>query len=286
VGLLPKFIRDQSDRNRTSPFAFTGNKFEFRALGSSMNISTAIAVVNTVVADAFDSVTSQIKAELKKTDLKKAVFIVLGKIIKDCRNILFEGNNYAQEWLDEAKRRGLPNEPSSPEALKAFIKPANIAMFEKHGVLSKVEMKSRYHIWIDTYDKVIDIEAKTLLDMANTQVLPHAYEFQIDVANGLDILLDYCKDKSIRLVDGAVEDRKELFSDISAEIYYIRKNLKQLSGLLQKADGLEEIERAKVYFTEIKPVMQHIRKHIDGLEAIMPDDNWLLPKYKEMLFIC
>jgi len=134
VGLLPKFIRDQSDRNRTSPFAFTGNKFEFRALGSSMNISTSIAVVNTIVADAFDSVTTQIKAELKKTsDLKKAVIGVLGKIIKDSRNIIFEGNNYAQEWLDEAKRRGLPNEPSSPEALKAFIKPANIAMFESRA---------------------------------------------------------------------------------------------------------------------------------------------------------
>jgi glutamine synthetase len=287
VGLLPKFIRDQSDRNRTSPFAFTGNKFEFRALGSSMNISTSIAVVNTVVADAFDSVTAQIKAELKKTsDLKKAVFSVLAKIIKDSRNIIFEGNNYAQEWLDEAKRRGLPNEPSSPEALKAFIKPANIAMFEKQGVLSKVEMKSRYHIWIDTYDKVIDIEAKTLQDMANTQVLPHAYDFQADVANGLDILLDYSQDKTIKLVDGVVEDRKELFSDISAEVYYIRKNLKELSKLLEKADKLEEIERAKLYFTEVKPVMQHIRKHIDGLEAVMPDDFWELPKYKEMLFIC
>ena len=252
-----------------------------------MNISTAIAVVNTVVADSFDSVTAQIKAELKKTsDLKKAVFSVLGKIIKDSKNILFEGNNYAQEWLDEAKRRGLPNEPSSPEALKAFIKPANIAMFERQGVLSKVEMKSRYHIWIDTYDKVIDIEAKTLMDMANTQVLPHAYEFQADVANGLDILLDYSKDKSIKLVDGAVEDRKELFSDLSAEVYYIRKNLKELSALLRKAEGLDEIERAGLYFMEVKPVMEHIRKHIDGFEAIMPDNKWLLPKYKEMLFIC
>ncbi len=287
VGLLPRFIRDQSDRNRTSPFAFTGNKFEFRALGSSMNISTAIAVVNTVVADAFDSVTEQIKAELKKnSELKKVVFSVLGTIIKDSRNVLFEGNNYAQEWLDEAKRRGLPNEPSSPEALKAFIKPANIAMFEKQGVLSKVEMKSRYHIWIDTYDKVIDIEAKTLIDMANTQVLPHAYEFQAEVANGLDILLDYSKDKTIKLVDGAVEDRKELFSDLSAEVYYIRKNLKELSALLRKADGLDEVERARLYFTEVKPVMEHIRRHIDGLEAVMPDSKWLLPKYKEMLFIC
>ena len=287
VGLLPKFIRDQSDRNRTSPFAFTGNKFEFRALGSSMNISTAIAVVNTIVADSFDAVTAKIKAELKKTDdLKKAVFNVLAPIIKESKNILFEGNNYAQEWVEEAKKRGLPNEPSSPEALKAFIKPENIALFERQGVLSKVEMKSRYHIWIDTYDKIIDIEAKTLLDIANTQVLSNAYDFQISVANGLDILLDYSQDKSIKLVEGAVDDRKGLFSELSAEIYYVRKNLKELSKLITKAEALGEVERAKLYFTELKPVMQHIRKHVDAIEAIMPDDMWELPKYKEMLFIC
>jgi glutamine synthetase len=287
VGLLPKVLVDQSDRNRTSPFAFTGQKFEFRAVGSSMNISTSIAVINTIVAEAFNSVTSRIKTELKSnSDFNAAVLKVLSAIIKDSKGILFEGNNYSEEWLMEAKKRGLQNEPSTAESLKAFIKPANIALFEKHSVLSKVEMTSRYHIWVDTYDKIIDIEAKTLVDMVNTQVLPPAYDFQITVANSLDILLDYSQDKNIKLVDGVVDDRKELFADLSANIYYIRKNVKELAALIVKADKLGEIERAKMYFTELKPVLTHIRKHVDQLEAVMPDDLWELPKYKEMLFIC
>jgi glutamine synthetase len=287
VGLLPKVMLDQSDRNRTSPFAFTGSKFEFRAVGSSMNISTSIAVINTIVSEAFDSIISKIKSELKSTpDFNTAVLKVLTAVIKDSKNILFEGNNYSDDWVAEAKRRGLQNEPSTAEALKAFIKPANIALFEKHGVFSKIEMAARYHIWVDTYDKIIDIEAKTLLDMVNTQVLSNAYDFQISVANGLDILMDYSQDKNMKLVDGVVDDRKELFADLSANIYYIRKNLKELSAFMAKADKLGEIERAKLYFSEIKPVMQHIRKHVDELEAIMPDELWELPKYKEMLFIC
>lgn len=287
VGLLPKVLVDQSDRNRTSTFAFTGQKFEFRAVGSSMNISTSIAVINTIVAEAFNSMTARIKTELKSnSDFNAAVLKVLSAIIQDSKHILFEGNNYSEEWLMEAKKRGLQNEPSTVEALKAFIKPANIALFEKHNVLSKVEMTSRYHIWVDTYDKIIDIEAKTLLELVNTQVLPPAYEFQITVANSLDILLDYSQDKNIKLVDGVVDDRKELFAELSANIYYIRKNVKELSAAIVKADKLGEVDRAKTYFTEIKPIMAHIRKHVDQLEAVMPDDLWELPKYKEMLFIC
>ena len=287
VGLLPKVMLDQSDRNRTSPFAFTGSKFEFRAVGSSMNISTSLAVINTIVADSFSKIVSRIQTELKSnSDFNSAVLAVLSATVKDSKKILFEGNNYSEEWLAEAKRRGLPNEPSTVEALKAFIRPENIKLFEKQKVLSKVEMESRYHIWVDTYDKIIDIEVKTLTDTVNTQVLPQAYEFQITVANSLDILLDYSQDKNIKLVDGVVDDRKELFAELSSDIFYIRKNLKELTALAAQADKLGEIERAKLYFTQIKPVMQHIRKHVDLLEAMMPDDLWELPKYKEMLFIC
>jgi len=286
ISILPKVLRDQSDRNRTSPFAFTGQKFEFRALGSSLNIATPITVVNTIVSDALDSMVSRIKTELKKTkNFNAAVLTTLSKVIKESKNILFEGNNYSDEWVKEAKRRGLPNIPSSPEALKAFIKPDNIKMFEKHGVLTPVESKSRYHIWIDLYNKIIDIEAKTLLEMVNTEVLPPAYDFQVNVANGLDVLLDYTENSVVKLVEGAVEDRKELFADLSANVFYIRKNVKALKALLNKADGLEEIEYADMCFNDIKPVLDHIRKHVDELEAVMPDTLWNLPKYKEMLFI-
>jgi len=287
VGLLPKFIRDTSDRNRTSPFAFTGAKFEFRALGSSINISTSIAVVNTVVADSMNTVAFMIGEEQKKTkNFDTAVLNVLAKIIKKTKPVLFEGNNYSQEWVDEAKKRGLANEPSSPEALKAFIKPENIELFEKLGVLSRVEMVARYHIWIELYAKVLEIEARTLTEMVNTQVLPPSYSFQNEVAASLDMLIDYADDKSIKLPAGAVEDRKELFTDLTSDILYIRKNLAKMSVLLEKAEAMELEDKCRTYFEDLKPLMAHIRKHVDALETKMPDELWILPKYKEMLFIC
>jgi len=287
VGLLPKFIKDTSDRNRTSPFAFTGQKFEFRALGSSLNISTSIAVVNTIVADSMNHVAELIRTELKKQgNFETAVLSVLAKVIKETRSILFEGNNYSQEWLEEATRRGLANEPSTPEALRAFVNPKNIDLFERHGVFSKVEVVARYHIWIELYEKVLGIEAKTLSDMVSTQVLPPAYGFQSEIANSLDMLMDYAEDKTIGLPDGAVADRKELFVDVTADILYVRRNLKEMGALLAKADSLELAEKCRVYFSELKPLMAHIRKHVDDLETKMPDEVWPLPKYKEMLFIC
>lgn len=287
LGLLPRFIKDTSDRNRTSPFAFTGQKFEFRALGSSLNISTSIAVVNTIVADSMNQLASLIRAELKKQgNFEAAVLTVLSRVIKDSRPILFEGNNYSQDWVEEAARRGLANEPSTPEALKAFINAANIDLFERHGVLSKVEMVARYHIWTEMYQKIIEIEARTLAEMVNTQVLPPAYGFQGEVANSLDMLIDYSGDKSIGIPDGAVADRKELFIDISSGILYIRRNSKEMMELLKRSESLELEEKCRVYFSELKPLMAHIRKHVDDLESKMPDEAWPLPKYKEMLFIC
>ncbi len=287
VGLLPQFIRDTSDRNRTSPFAFTGAKFEFRALGSSINISTSIAVVNTVVAESMNAIALMIQDEQKKTkNFEAAVLAVLARVIKQTKNIQFEGNNYSQEWVEEAKRRGLQNEPSSPEALKAFIKPENIELFEKHGVLSRVEMVARYHIWVEMYTKILEIEARTLSEMVNTQVIPPAFTFQSDVANGLDMLLDYSEDKSIKMPEGAVEDRKELFTEITEDILYVRKNLKKMNDLLKKAESTELEDKARIYFSQLKPLMEHVRKHVDDLESKMPDELWLLPKYKEMLFIC
>ena len=287
VGLLPRYIKDTSDRNRTSPFAFTGNKFEFRALGSSMNIATSIAVVNTIVADSMNVVAAQIKAELKRQgNFESAVLTVLARIIKETKDILFEGNNYSQEWLLEAARRGLANEPSTVEALKAFIKPENIDLFGRHAVFSKVEMTARYHIWTEMYQKILEIEARTLAEMVKTQVLPPAYTFQGDVANLLDMLIDYAEDKSITMPEGAVADRKELFTDITSDIVYIRKNMKQMAELFKISESMDLPEKCRVYFSELMPLLAHIRRHVDDLESLMPDSMWLLPKYKEMLFIC
>jgi glutamine synthetase len=286
VKLLPQFIKDTTDRNRTSPFAFTGQKFEFRALGSAMNISTPIAIINTIVADAFCIVSERIKEEHKKSsNFNKAVLKALSGVIKESKSVLFEGNNYSDEWVKEAQKRGLPNIASTPEALKAFIRPKAIDLFERQAVFSKVELQARYNIWLELYEKVIDIEAKTLSEIVNTQILPEAYEYQSDIASGLDTLIDLSKNGDVKFSEDIVEDRKDAFKTISEHIYYVRKNIKELEKILDKSESMELELKTEYFFSELKPHMEHIRKHVDALENIMPDSMWHLPKYREMLFI-
>jgi len=281
ISHLPQLTRDTTDRNRTSTFAFTGNKFEFRALGSAMNISTAIAVVNSIVSDSFDDVTKRIQKAAAGKDLTKAVFGVLAQIVEECSPVLFEGDNYAEAWTKEAAKRGLPNIASSSEALKAFVKPENIALFERHKVYSKSEITARYHIWLDIYDKVIDIEARTLLEIGLTQVLPAAYAYQTQVGASLDTLERLSKSTNKE----AVDDRREFFDRLTNDILYVHRNITELEKMVDKAAQLDEEKRAEFYFSELKPQMAHIRKHIDELERAMPDELWQLPKYREMLFI-
>lgn len=284
VGLLPKFIKDTTDRNRTSPFAFTGQKFEFRAVGSSMNIATAITVINTIVADSMDIITDRITAETKSGDLSAAVMRVLAGVIKESKAILFEGNNYSDEWVKEAAKRGLPNVASSPEALKAFVTPKAIDLFERHGVFSKVELTARYNIWLDIYEKVLDIEAKTLAEMTQTQILPAGIEYQTTLAENLALISDLASSE-ISSVKGAVEDRKELFEEFTSELVYIRKNIKEMQKVLEKGHELDLEKKCALFFTDLKNILFHIRKHVDKLETMMPDELWHLPKYREMLFI-
>jgi glutamine synthetase len=298
VNLLPKFMRDTTDRNRTSPFAFTGSKFEFRALGSSMNVSTTVTIINTMVADSMAVIGDKIKKELKKTSsagadkgkidnkaLTVSVLKILAAAIKESKPILFEGNNYCDDWAKEAEKRGLSNTHSSSEALKAFIVPKAIELFERHKVYSKVELISRYNIWLSKYEKSLNIEAKTLAEMIGAQVLPSAYNYQSDIASGLVVLRDLSDDMTIDMVEGALEDRKDVFQKLTADIFYIRRNLKELDARMQKAQDMALEEKASYFFTAIKPHMDHIRRHVDALEVTMPDELWPLPKYREMLFI-
>jgi glutamine synthetase len=289
VHLLPKFARDTSDRNRTSTFAFTGSKFEFRAVGSAMNIATSITVVNTIVAESINQIAAKIKAAAKGDDFESAVIAVLSETIRESKPILFEGNNYSDEWVKEAAKRKLPNIASSSEALKAFIKPESLKLFEKHGVFTSVELNARYIIWLDIYEKVLDIEAKTLAEMANTMIIPKALEFEQKLGDSLKTLesfVDIKTDgKTIGLPSGVVEDRKDMLAKLSSDIYYIRKNIKDMLDILKQGHHLELEKKTDLFFKELKPQMEHIRKHVDELETMMPDDMWLLPKYREMLFI-
>jgi len=286
IGRLPKFNKDTTDRNRTSPFAFTGAKFEFRAVGSSQNISTPIAVINTIIAESLDYVKDNIKrATSTGKDFNASVLMVISKIVKETKDIRFEGNNYSEEWKKEAKKRALPNVAATYEALEALTKKENIALFERYKVFSKEELVARYHIWIHMYNLTLEIEANTLNEMVNASVVPAGYEYERLLASTLDELVRLQKGAGLKIDAAALRDKKEHLSEIVSKIYYVRKNVAEMVKLLEKAKKISNEKRAELYFEELKPLMEHIRKHVDQLECVVSDDAWDLPKYREMLFI-
>ncbi|MGA1867407.1 MAG: glutamine synthetase III [bacterium] len=283
IGRLPKFNRDVTDRNRTSPFAFTGNKFEFRALGASQNISTPIMVLNTIIAESFDYMSDELgKATSQSTNFKAAVFQILSSIIKDTRPIRFEGDSYSKEWIKEAHERGLANEHSTPVALKALIKPENIQLFERYNILSTRELESRYNIWMELYIKTLTIEGNTLKELVDATIIPAAIEYQKILLENFT-MISTCN--YLPIEKEAIKDMQNHVSEVTNKIYYLRKNTAAMDQLLEKAQNMENEQKANFYFTELKPLMEHIRKHADELEKVVADKMWDLPKYREMLFI-
>ena len=285
VARLPVVNKDMTDRNRTSPFAFTGNKFEFRAVGSSQNISTSIAVINTIVADSLDFVREKIERAAKSKDFNTAVLSILADIIRDTKKIRFEGNNYSEVWKKEAQDRGLPNEPSTAEALKALIKEENMALFERYKVFSRDEIRSRYKIWLETYIKLLEIEAKTLNEMVNSSIVPNGFDYQGILAENLAAMVALKEKAGVAFSDVALDDLKGHLAEVTDMIYYVRKNTKAMGKFLEETHGAEEEEKAHRFFVELKPLMEHIRKHADLLEGVISDEHWDLPKYREMLFV-
>jgi glutamine synthetase len=286
VARLPKFNKDMTDRNRTSPFAFTGNKFEFRAVGSSQNISTSITMINTIIADSLDYVAEQIRREQAATkNFSSAVMRVVARLAKETKDIRFEGNNYAEEWLREAKKRKLPNVASTYEALEALIKKENIALFEKYKVFSKEEIIARYHIWVHLYNLTIEIEANTLNEMVSASIVPAGLEYQKLLSDNLAVLTGLKKGAGVKLDVAVVGDLKEHLADVSSKIYYVRRNTKEMIKLMDKAHSVSDEKRARIYYEDLKPLMEHIRRHVDDLERVVSDEIWDLPKYREMLFV-
>ncbi|MBU1125734.1 MAG: glutamine synthetase type III, partial [Candidatus Omnitrophica bacterium] len=285
IARLPKFNKDSTDRNRTSPFAFTGAKFEFRAVGSSQNISTPIAVINTIIADSLDYVAERIKKELQGKDFSSAVLKVVAQLIKETKHVRFEGNNYAEEWVKEAKKRGLPNVASTYEALEALTQKENIQLFEKYKVFSKEELIARHHIWIHTYNLVLEIEANTLHEMVNANIVPAGLQYEKLISDNLGALIALKKSGGCKIDAAAFTDLKNHLNEVLSMIYYVRRNTKEMSSLLEKAQKFDGEKRAKIYFEELKPLMEHIRKHVDALECVVSDEEWELPKYREMLFV-
>ncbi|MBQ3776493.1 MAG: glutamine synthetase III [Fibrobacter sp.] len=258
---LPPLPRDATDRNRTSPFAFTGNKFEFRAPGSSQSCSEPNVVLNTIVAEAFDMISEQLE-KLDDKNFHTGLQKILQKIVKEHKRILYNGNGYTEEWVKEAEKRGLPNIRTSMEALKALTKDENIALFEKYGVMNRAEMVSRYEVNVEDYHKRIHIEGEIARDMAKNIILPAVVEAYSKALKTNEMALN----QGFPGLDGYAKSLGEGMNRLLAAIDVMEKAL----------GGLHE---------GIVDAIAALRKEVDGLEKIVPNELWPLPKYREMLFI-
>jgi len=281
---IPEILLDNTDRNRTSPFAFTGNKFEFRAVGSSANTAKPMFVLNTIMADQLlkfrEDVTRLISEGMKRDD---AIFELLKKYIKQSKAIRFEGNSYSQEWIEEAARRKLSNHGSTPEALQAFISKKTISLFQRHKVMNKTELHARYEIKLEKYMKKIQIEARVLGDLALNHITPTALHYQnrlIENAKGLKEVLD--SKSFVKLSRGQLNSIKE----ISDHIASIKEGVELMVESRKVANTISDpYKKAMAYKNQVVPYFDTIRKHVDKLEMLVDDELWPLPKYRELLFL-
>ena len=280
ISSLPQVSKDNTDRNRTSPFAFTGNKFEFRAVGSSQNIASAALVINTIVAESIDELAEKIKAKEVK-NINQAVLEVLKSEIKYIKPILFNGDNYTKEWETEAKRRGLPNEKTTPSALKAFVTEKSIKIFEKYQVLSNVEVKSRYLIHLERYIKDLEIEVKCLNNICMTQVIPAAVAYQKKLAGAI------LAAKEALGASAVISSEADLLKKLLDLINNIYTTNKDILAKVEAAGAVhDEPKKAEMLCSKVKPKMDELREYVDALENLVDDETWPLPKFWEMLFIC
>ncbi|NHM06974.1 glutamine synthetase type III [Flavobacterium sp. CYK-4] len=283
VGKIPDVLLDNTDRNRTSPFAFTGNKFEFRAVGSSANCSNAMTTLNTIVAKQLKDFKKEVDALIDKKGLKKdeAIFNVLREYIKQSKNILFEGDGYSEAWEKEAKKRGLSNFKTTPQALKARASKEALALFEEMGIMNHVEMEARYEIELEEYTKKIQIEGRVLGDIARNHVIPTAIRYQntlIENVRGLKEI--FGKD-----FEKIAKEQIILIKEISSHIEGINSKVEEMTEARRKANALTSMEKmADAYCEKVKPYFEVIREHCDKLELLVDDEVWTLTKYRELLF--
>ena len=283
VGKLPDVLLDNTDRNRTSPFAFTGNKFEFRAVGSSANCAVSMTTLNTIVAKQLKDFKKEVDTLIEKKDLKKdeAIFNVLREYIKQTKAILFEGDGYSEAWEKEAKKRGLSNHKTTPEALKAKVSKKAIELFGEMGVMNHVEVESRYEIELEEYVKKIQIEGRILGDIARNHVVPTAIRYQ-------NVLIENVK--GLKEIFGAsfekiAKEQISLIKEISEHIEGINTKVEAMTEERKKANALTDTENmAAAYCDKVKPYFEEIRYHADKLELLVDDELWTLTKYRELLF--
>ena len=275
VDVLPKFSKDTTDRNRTSPFAFTGNKFEFRMPGSSQNLSDCDTILNTAVAKELKGYADELEGA---EDFTAAAIALVKRTIRDHRRVIFNGNGYTAEWEEEAARRGLPNKKNTPAALPALIDPKNIALMEEFGVLTKVEMESRYEVEMEHYAKVINIEALTMLEMARKQLLPAVNAYMSEVANTAASKLAVSESISVR-------SETKTLGRLSADADAMSDAIDTLQDAVDAAKALpSESEKAVAFHDNVLPAMDTLRAAADDAETLCGEDYWPLPSYSKMLY--
>ena len=275
VDVLPKFSKDTTDRNRTSPFAFTGNKFEFRMPGSSQNLSDCDTILNTAVAKELKGYADELEGA---EDFTSAAIALVKRTIRDHRRVIFNGNGYSAEWEEEAARRGLPNKKNTPAALPALIDPKNIALMEEFGVLTKVEMESRYEVELEHYSKVINIEALTMLEMARKQLLPAVNAYMSEVANTAASKLAVSESISVR-------SETKTLGRLSADADAMSDAIDTLQDAVDAAKALpSESEKAVAFHDNVLPAMDTLRAAADDAETLCGEDYWPLPSYSKMLY--
>ena len=275
VDVLPKFSKDTTDRNRTSPFAFTGNKFEFRMPGSSQNLSDCDTILNTAVAKELKGYADELEGA---EDFTSAAIALVKRTIRDHRRVIFNGNGYSAEWEEEAARRGLPNKKNAPAALPALIDPKNIALMEEFGVLTKVEMYSRYEVELEHYSKIINIEALTMLEMARKQLLPAVNAYMSEVANTAASKLAVSESISVR-------SETKTMGRLSADADAMSDAIDTLQDAVDAAKALpSESEKAVAFHDNVLPAMDTLRAAADDAETLCGEDYWPLPSYSKMLY--
>ena len=275
VDVLPKFSKDTTDRNRTSPFAFTGNKFEFRMPGSSQNLSDCDTILNTAVAKELKGYADELEGA---EDFTSAAIALVKRTIRDHRRVIFNGNGYSAEWEEEAARRGLPNKKNAPAALPALIDPKNIALMEEFGVLTKVEMYSRYEVELEHYSKIINIEALTMLEMARKQLLPAVNAYMSEVANTAASKLAVSENLSVR-------SETKALTRLSADADAMSDAVDELQAAVDAAKALsDESAKAVAFHDDVLPKMDALRAAADDAETICGEDYWPLPSYSKMLY--
>ena len=275
VDVLPKFSKDTTDRNRTSPFAFTGNKFEFRMPGSAQNLSDCDTILNTAVAKELKGYADELEGA---EDFTSAAIALVKRTIRDHRRVIFNGNGYSAEWEEEAARRGLPNKKNTPAALPALIDPKNIALMEEFGVLTKVEMESRYEVELEHYSKIINIEALTMLEMARKQLLPAVNAYMSEVANTAASKLAVSESISVR-------SETKTLGRLSADADAMSDAIDTLQDAVDAAKALpSESEKAVAFHDNVLPAMDTLRAAADDAETLCGEDYWPLPSYSKMLY--